>query len=560
MRTFAWGLLTTAVYVSPNLARAETYEVGPDHTYAAITDVPLDALAPGDVVRVHWREEPYRERFGIDVAGTADAPISIQGVPSDDGELPVLDAEDSVEGHAAHVRGMIHISGDAAYIVVENFEIRNANAEFGLADNSAGVYAPRGHHLTFRNLDLHHNGNGFFSWHESTDVLVEGCHIHENGNAESLYEHNIYTESERITFQYNVITPLREGALGNNLKDRSGSAVIRYNWIEGGNRCLDLVEAEDGAWSYDDAADYVYGNILIKHEDTPQSQVIHYGGDNDGAADRQQLYVFHNTIYSDRPDDTTLLFVNADASVGAYNNVFHGSQGALELVDPDDSAAAVIDLGPNWITTGWFVGSGDATVNGAENLVEGADPGLAAIPTDFVPVEGSPAIDAGSPLPEVLSDHPVLEEFGERGIPSVRTDPDPPDLGAYGWASDPAETSGNDDETSSEGEASSTGTPVDTGTETTDGSAATSTATNGTSSGGSGTSSATSGTTTSDDTSTTEGTTEETTEDGSIPLPMAEEDTGCNCSTRPADRAGFPNFLVALALGALARRRRNRPY
>jgi len=495
-------------------------------------------------VRVFWRAEPYRERFGIDTAGTADAPIVLQGVPDDDGRLPVLDAEDAIEGHAAHVRGVIHIVGDAAHVVVENFEIRNANAAAGLADNSAGIFAPEGHHLTFRNLDLHHNGNGFFSWHLSSDVLVEGCSIHDNGNVDSPYEHNVYTESDGITFQYNVLGPLRTGALGNNLKDRSHHVVIRYNWIEGGNRCLDLVEAEDGVWSYDDGADYVYGNVLVKHDDTSQSQVIHYGGDNDEASDRQRLYLFHNTIHTDRPGNTTLLFVNADAHVGAYNNVFHGLGDGLELVDPDDSAAAVVELGANWISEGWLVGSTDATVTGQASFLEGTDPGLTAIPDDFSPLEGSVVVDAGQPLPAALADHLVEHAFGGLGRALERVDPGLPDLGAFAWApaggsEDSGDTSGGTGEASESSDTTeaseSTSGSIEEGT-----SAETSTSGVSSSSSGVATTSGASGNEASDDS----------------PLPEPKDGEGCRCSTHRAPGGPLASWMLLLLAWGLRSRRR----
>ena len=37
--------------------------------------------------------------------------------------------------------------------------------------------------------------------------------------------------------------PLRSGALGNAVKDRSAGLVVRYNRIEGGARSVDMVEA-----------------------------------------------------------------------------------------------------------------------------------------------------------------------------------------------------------------------------------------------------------------------------------------------------------------------------
>ena len=63
----------------------------------------------------------------------------------------------------------------------------------------------------------------------------------------NLFHHNSYTAAIGITFEYNRYGPLLAGAGGNNLKDRSAGMVARYNWIEGGNRQLDLVDAEDSS-------------------------------------------------------------------------------------------------------------------------------------------------------------------------------------------------------------------------------------------------------------------------------------------------------------------------
>ncbi len=426
---------TVGTLVLATLAReagAVDYEVGPAQTYANITDVPLGSLGPGDNVLIHWQADPYRETFGIDRPGTAEQPIAIRGVPNAQGALPVIDGENSSSGYGSHSRGLIHVSGNAAYVVIENLELRNAHADYGFPDNAASVFAPEGNNLTFRNLDIHHSGNGFFTWVYSSDVLVEGCHIHDNGNVDSIYEHNIYTESDGIIFQYNRIMPLLSGAGGNNLKDRSTGLVVRYNWIEGGNRVLDLVESEDGSWDHTEGPEFVYGNVLIKHDDTGQSQVVHFGGDNAGLPnDRTFLYFYHNTVYSDRPDGTTLFFVNAAAEVDARNNIFFGPNATVELIDPDDSSAATLELGNNWISSGYVVGSGQATVNGQGNLIAGSDPGLVAVPTDFTPTAGSAPVDAGTTLPSGVGAYPVDREYLAQGASRARTDSGDPDLGAY---------------------------------------------------------------------------------------------------------------------------------
>ena len=115
------------------------------------------------------------------------------------------------------------------------------------ARNAAAVHVEVGVHVTIENCILTDCGNGLFAGAQVSDLHVRGNHIHGNGIEDSYYEHNSYTECRGILVEYNRYGPLREGCGGNNLKDRSAGTVIRYNWIEGGNRHLDLVDGEDSA-------------------------------------------------------------------------------------------------------------------------------------------------------------------------------------------------------------------------------------------------------------------------------------------------------------------------
>ena len=74
---------------------------------------------------------------------------------------------------------------------------------------------------------------------------MQGCHIFDNGIERSGLEHNVYTAGIGMVFQNNRFGPLRAGCPGNNFKDRSAGLVFRYNWVEGGNKGLDLVDAQD---------------------------------------------------------------------------------------------------------------------------------------------------------------------------------------------------------------------------------------------------------------------------------------------------------------------------
>ena len=133
---------------------------------------------------------------------------------------------------------------------------------------------------------LHDSGNGLFigAFDGATqDILIEGNHIFDNGIENSYYEHNTYTAAIHITYQFNRLGRLRPAAAGNNLKDRSAGLVVRYNWIEDGNRQLDLVDAEDSAVLVnhpDYRRTFVYGNVLVEADGEGNSQIVHYGGDS----------------------------------------------------------------------------------------------------------------------------------------------------------------------------------------------------------------------------------------------------------------------------------------
>ena len=133
----------------------------------------------------------------------------------------------------------------------------------------------------------------------------------------------------RLTFQYNRYGSLREGCRGNNLKDRSAGLVVRYNWIEGGNRQLDLVDAGGNSPLQKDPRyreAYVYGNILIEPDGAGNNQIVHYGGDsrNSDSYRKGTLYFYNNTVVSTRSGNTTLLRLSTnDERAECWNNVVY---------------------------------------------------------------------------------------------------------------------------------------------------------------------------------------------------------------------------------------------
>ncbi|MGQ9817607.1 MAG: right-handed parallel beta-helix repeat-containing protein, partial [bacterium] len=344
-RCFSYLLLTYLLRTAT--AQAYTYDVGPGMPYDSIGAVPLESLNPGDSVKIHYRPTPYFEKFVIGRAGIANAPIVFYGVPSGIGELPVIDGRNAITrlqlDYWSENRGIINIGGSSIpnqlpeYIVIENLEIKSARPPYSFYDdqgqltnyasNASTIYVVEGNNITIRNCILHDCGNGFFVAHQGKNIVVEKCWIYDNGIEGSIYEHNNYTEAQGIIFQFNHFSNLRTNCLGNNLKDRSSGCIIRYNWIEHGNRQLDLVDS-DYPEIYNDTTyrkTYVYGNILIEQSDEGNSQIVHYGGDSGDTTHYRQgrLYFYNNTIISKRSGNTTVFRLSTNLeSCDARNNIF----------------------------------------------------------------------------------------------------------------------------------------------------------------------------------------------------------------------------------------------
>lgn len=406
---------------------AAEYHVGPDQPLATPEKVPWESLGPGDRVLIHHRERPYRAKWVLCCRGTEDAPIIVRGVRGAGGELPVIDARNAVSRPGLDFwsgeRGVIKIGGASfapqltpAHIVIENLEIRGARPGRSFISGrgiqqydeaASAIFVEKAEHITIRNCALHDCGNGFFTAHDTSEIRVESCRIYDNGLEDSYYQHNVYTESAGIIFESNSIGPLRENCPGNNLKDRSSGLVVRYNWIEGGNRQLDLVDAEDSErirrdHRYDTA--YVYGNVLIELEDAGNNQIVHFGGDSGPGAGYRKgpLYFYNNTVVSRRAGNTTLLRLSTDDTAArVFNNVL--------FVETDGERFAILDetgfvqLSHNIIKPGWKRSHG--TLRGAilagDNLPPGGQFFVDAARGDYRLVRGASGVDAGGgDLPE----------------------------------------------------------------------------------------------------------------------------------------------------------------
>jgi hypothetical protein len=465
------AFLTITILFLPFIIAAQTtYHVGPGQAYGSIGAVPWESLVAGDSVIIYWRAQPYREKWVMARQGTANQLIVVHGVPNGSHDLPVIDAVDATTRTQLNFwnegRGVVKVGGSnipdqtPEYMVIENLKIMNGREGYtftgrdGLtayAANCAAVYIETGNHITIRNCELFNCGNGLFASSAAEEILVEGCYIHGNGNVGSIYEHNNYTEAKNITFQYNRFGPLCEDCLGNNLKDRSAGTVIRYNWIEGGNRQLDLVNA-DGTDLYLLPAykeTWVYGNILIEPDGAGNSQIVHYGGDvgSEDTYRKGTLYFYNNTVVSYRTGNTTLFRCSTnDETVDCRNNIVYVTESANRLAISNSDGT--INLSHNWMKEGWMDSHG--TLNGAVNddgtTVSTAPPGFVdEADKEFSLLQDSPCRDAATDIPpggSLTYEYVKYQQFQTRQVNG------PLDIGAFEYVDGsnerPVVSAGND--------------------------------------------------------------------------------------------------------------------
>lgn len=439
-------------------AGRKNFDVGDDQPYKTLGQVPWNNIGLGDAVRIHWRPQPYREKFAITGSGTAAAPLKVCGVPGPKGERPVIDGENATTAktstfrHPHHERrGLIVVSGmrreddtekKPQHVVIEGLELRNAYEKYGFTDakgekkeytdNAACIFVERGENITVRNNEIHGCGNGFFvasggeQDNVSRNILVDGNHLHGNGTTGSRGDrhHNAYTEALGIVYQFNRFGPAREGSHGIQLKDRSAGNVVRYNWFEGGERVLDLVEAEESAeLAKKDPRfnkTHVYGNVMVLGE-RASSRVIHYGGDNGDTDDYRKgtLYFYDNTmvIHTQAKDQYNLALIalesNAETADVRNNIIYSSSDASLFWL----FEAGTLKLGANWVSRG--IQPARHKLTGKIEHVLGSDKTiLGTTPPGFVNVqEGNYCLQKSSPARGVAG---PLAAVGNELLPTLQ--------------------------------------------------------------------------------------------------------------------------------------------
>jgi hypothetical protein len=409
---------TTLIFISSTfILRAATYEVGPGKTYTSILQVSTHNLQPGDSIKVFYKPTPYYEKFLLHGVGTSSNTIILIGIADANGKRPVIDGNNALSNQSSSYwnedRQVILIgqagSVESDFIIVDGFEIRGANdfntftddsgnSNLSYSENSAGVRVSWGKNITIRNCDITDNGNGIQSGDEDNmNLVIEYCNVFDNGKSTSntVYIHNFYLssgENSTVTLQYCHIGELLSN--GQQIRSRAHTTVVRYNWIEGGrNSSLDLMQGSglDVNLAHDA---YVYGNVIVKPDNSENSRIIHFGSDNNGYDRLGTCYFYNNTcvIKDTKTSGTRRIFVPSSnsATVIADNNIFHKA----------DAVTYELNIG-----TGNFTGSDNwfsTNINGINALTNS----LTGAAPDFIDYNnGDYHLNFSSPCANIIASY-----------------------------------------------------------------------------------------------------------------------------------------------------------
>jgi len=352
-----------------------TYNVGPGQTYTNLNGVPWLSLKAGDVVNIYYSPTPYATIIAMTAMGTANAPITINGVTDASCHRPVLTGMNAVIANDAQASGywtkspgmsflgfgLINfcfsgyapsgLSYSPSYLNIQNLEITGAvsgNSYMGPSGATAwhasyGIYAVEFSNVNIQNNYIHDNDGGvFFNAQDiprtSTYVTMRSNILTNNGTPNNALNHSIYGQGYRTLYEGNYLGQEISSASGSTLKDRSSGTVIRYNYIVSSARAIDLVDSESSPTVVNDPLynyAWVYGNVIVDDFSLPLNSVdlIHWGGDSGVPSNYRNgtLFAYYNTIIlshtSEYVDVGIFDMPTTAQTTQANSNVFYGIYG-----------------------------------------------------------------------------------------------------------------------------------------------------------------------------------------------------------------------------------------
>jgi hypothetical protein len=440
------------------IGKGVRYDIGSTRT-PSLDDVPWTSLAPGDVVCVPYRPQPYRAKIYFVTRGAAGAPIRLVGLRGPHGERPIIDGDGATTSHLilpeANDRmleefGVISFLAHfiappgspwgwhPGWITVSGLEIQHARPGSKFVDGTgksrsyaaftAGIYINPGDDLVIEDCEITDSQVGIFAksserikghLDRTTERLtLRGNYIHDNGDPKMLGIHNVYLEGRGCNVIGNVMIH-KAGNVGSNYKSRCGHERIYGNRIDGGAQSfLMLIDPQSGWSGIGTAADYeptvVAGNLLVNGPNgAVGSPLVAFGGDSYTDADhyRRNLIFYANTVLGRTHGGMRIPVIGtghltkeapsitAWMSSNLIDNAGDGATGAPLLLSLATGAGRVVldhSFVDPTVTPHDQYDRSHGTITGFAPSAPGASPGIAAGVAEPRPLKGSPLIDAGA--------------------------------------------------------------------------------------------------------------------------------------------------------------------
>jgi len=390
-------------------------------------------LQGGDVVQIKatGTYADYVELHG-NHSGSPGNPVTIIGVDPARALWDVSNAKGGQSYGIGTYGAVWKLREDSHDIVVKHIEVTgltNMYKSIKFLDPNMRAFFIFGTNLTFDDMYVHHNLNGFMSTPPALNITVQFSEVAFQGL--DGFEHNFYMVGTGTHVRFNYI---HDALYGINYKDRSmpdanGLAVeFAYNHV---------ANAQDQGYELDFSKSHylkagtaqdalVLGNVIEKGPTSNMGQSIVFGG---GANDSPvvgphgrsgTLQMVNNTVIAVAKQNP-LISITGDEPVSAslVNNIYYNSP---RFDNVTDTGSVGVSGSNNWFMLGLVPAPG---ITGS---LFGTDPGFVSIAgQDYHLVAGSPAIDAGATPPV-----PVTFEYGPgemQGTP--RPFVTPMDIGAF---------------------------------------------------------------------------------------------------------------------------------
>ncbi|GMV79998.1 MAG: hypothetical protein AMXMBFR7_11820 [Planctomycetota bacterium] len=298
-------------------ACAATLGVGPGQPYGRIMDA-YKVAKEGDMIAV--LPLPNGQGYRGEELQVKKARIYFKGIKGPDGKRVKIDGKGvDYSGREPHPRAIFQFNPGADGCVLEGFELYDAHNG---SHNGAGVRVNAANHVTIRDCEIHTcdmgmMANGDVKTRTMSNLRVEFCHVHHNGNKEDPgLNHNFYLGGTSVTLHGCEVS---HPVTGHNVKSRAHHTRVEFCFVHDSlNREFDLVDGHQNTEAPNSDA-VLLGNLIVKSPTCDNGTVIQFGQDV-GSPHNGTIHVVHNTIvtYSRAP----IVELSAPgASAKLFNNI-----------------------------------------------------------------------------------------------------------------------------------------------------------------------------------------------------------------------------------------------